>query len=58
MHEMRAAYAWYVRKSAVAAQGFYDELFPEINQIQAWPIRHAKYLHDTRRIVLSTYRFL
>jgi plasmid stabilization system protein ParE len=54
---MRAAHAWYKRKSEQAADGFYQEMIPAIDRVHEWPRLYPPYLYGTQRAVLVRYPF-
>lgn len=54
---MRAAHEWYGRQSTQAAEGFYDELLPAFDRVQARPGMYPAHLHSTRRLVLPRYPY-
>ncbi len=55
--EARAAYRWYLRRSAAAAGRFKAALEAAIAQIIASPERWPTYLHGTRYRLLRRFRF-
>jgi toxin ParE1/3/4 len=55
--EIKAAYAWYVRRSVEAADGFYEELIPALDRVHDRPRLYPPYLYGTQRAVLDRYPF-
>jgi plasmid stabilization system protein ParE len=55
--EIDEAYNWYAVRSAQAADGFYEELFPAVNKVREQPGLFPACLHGTQRAVLHRYPF-
>jgi plasmid stabilization system protein ParE len=55
--EIDKAYIWYAMRSAQAADGFYEELYPAVNKLRQQPSLFPSYLHGTRRAILKTYPY-
>lgn len=55
--EIKAAHAWYLRKSVQVADGFYEELLPALDRVQEQPRLYPTYLYGTQRAVLNRYPF-
>jgi plasmid stabilization system protein ParE len=55
--EIKAAHAWYRRKSVPAADGFLEELIPAIDRVQEQPTLYPPHLFGTQRAVLDRYPF-
>jgi plasmid stabilization system protein ParE len=45
--EIKAAHAWYLRKSAPAADGFYEELLPALDRVHEQPSLYPLHLYGT-----------
>ena len=55
--EIKAAHAWYARRSTPAADGFYLELLPALDRAQRQPSLYPPHVYGTQRIVLHRYPF-
>jgi toxin ParE1/3/4 len=55
--EIKAAHAWYARRSVRAADGFYEELLPALDRIQQSPELYPRHIYGTQRVVLDRYPF-
>ena len=58
LREAEVATQWYLNRSPVAADGFIEEMQGAAQAISAAPLRHAAYLHGTRRYLLKKYPYL
>lgn len=56
--ELEDATRWYKNRSLAAADGFMDEMFRATQSISANPLRHAAYMHGTRRYLLKKYPYI
>lgn len=56
--EAEVATRWYLDRSHVAADRFIDEMRLASRAILAAPLRHAAYLHGTRRYLLKKFPYL
>jgi plasmid stabilization system protein ParE len=55
--EIDEAFSWYAMRSAQAADGFYEELFPAVNRVRQQPGLFPQYVNGTQRVVLHHYPF-
>ncbi len=55
--EIKAAHAWYTRRSIHAADGFYEELLPAPDRAREQPRLYPPHIYGTQRIVLHRYPF-
>jgi len=51
---MKSAHSWYAQQSVQAADGFFEEILPILDRIEALPRLYPSYLYGTQRAVLST----
>jgi plasmid stabilization system protein ParE len=55
--EIKAAHAWYLRRSVQAADGFLEELIPALDRVHERPRLYPPFLFGTQRAVLDRYPF-
>jgi plasmid stabilization system protein ParE len=55
--EIESAHDQYLRSSLQAGDGFYEELLPSLDRIQAHPNLCSRFLFGTLRLVLSRYPY-
>ena len=55
--EIKAAHAWYAKRSLEAADGFYEELLPALDRVRDAPRFNPPYVYGTQRIILFRYPF-
>ena len=55
--EIKAAHAWYLRKSVQAADGFLEELLPALDRVDERPRLYPPHLYGSLRAVLDRYPF-